>query len=257
VKRLASQHTLPEARRFGYHFVSFITIHGGRILQMAKAKQIKSKEEPKPYRSSGWETLLIALAIALILRATVIQAFNIPSGSMEDTLLIGDFLLGEKITYRFRSPRPGEIVIFRHPQIKGRDLIKRCVALENDTIVVVNKELFINGEKFPNPPKSKYVDARNLPAEYCPRDNYGPYVVPKGDIFVMGDNRDNSEDSRFWGPLPRANIKARPLFLYFSLDPGPNPPRITRNIEIYINLIKTLFKLPPPVRVSRIGMVVH
>jgi signal peptidase I len=212
--------------------------------------------EKNKYRPSGFSTLLIALAIALILRATVIQAFNIPSGSMEDTLLVGDFLLGEKITYKFRLPRSGEIVIFEHPKVPGRDLIKRCVALPGDTVMVFQKELFINGKPFHNPPKFKHIDQRTIPADYAPRDFFGPFVVPPDYIFCMGDNRDNSEDSRFWGPMPLSNLKARPLFLYFSVDPGSNP-NITKWSDIYLSLVKSLFHFPPKIRVSRIGMVIR
>ncbi|RKZ25184.1 signal peptidase I [bacterium] len=220
------------------------------------AKQKHKPKEEKPYRPSGFETLIIALAIALILRATVIQAFNIPSGSMEDTLLVGDFLLGEKITFRFRNPRPGEIVIFEHPRVKGRELIKRCVAVAGDTVEVVNKVLYVNGKKFPDPPKSKHIDPNIYPRQYTPRDNFGPFVVPPNCIFMMGDNRDNSEDSRFWGALPLKNVKARPLFLYFSISPGPHPVQVRRNIDIYISLLKSLFHFPPLVRPMRIGMII-
>ncbi len=225
---------------------------------MAKQKQKKAKasKADKPYRPGGFETLIIALAIALILRATVIQAFNIPSGSMEDTLLVGDFLLGEKITFHFRNPQPGEIVIFEHPKIKGRDLIKRCVAVAGDTIEVRDKILYVNGEKFKNPPKSKYIDSNTYPRQYTPRDNFGPYVVPPKNIFMMGDNRDNSEDSRFWGSLPLKDVKARPLFLYFSIDPGPHPIQVKRNIDIYLSLLKSLFHFPPRIRPLRIGMII-
>ena len=231
-----------------------------RVLKMTKPKQREKKprsEEPKPYKANWFETLLIALAIVLILRATVIQAFNIPSGSMEDTLLIGDFLLGEKITFRFRSPRRGEIVIFEHPKIPGRDLIKRCVAIEGDTVLVVNKQLFINGKKASDPPESKHQDPRIIPARYAPRDNFGPYIIPKEHIFLMGDNRDNSEDSRFWKALPLKNVKARPLFLYLSVDPGPNPPKVTSTIDIYKSLLRSVFRFPPRIRVMRTGMIVR
>lgn len=223
---------------------------------MTKRRTKVVVKQQKPYRPSGFETLIIALGIALILRATVIQAFNIPSGSMEDTLLIGDFLLGEKVTFHFRNPRPGEIVIFEHPKIKGRDLIKRCVAVAGDTVLVVDKKLYVNGKEFPDPPKSKHSDPTVFARQLTPRDNFGPYIVPPKHIFVMGDNRDNSEDSRFWGPLPIKNIKARPLFLYFSINPGPNPPRVRRTIDIYISLLKNLFHFPPRVRIMRIGMVI-
>ena len=224
---------------------------------MAKEKQKRNSAKKKSsYRASGFETLIIALAIALILRATVLQAFNIPSGSMEDTLLIGDFLIGEKITYLFREPHVGEIIIFEHPKVPGRDLIKRCVAHEGDTVTITNKVLYINGNEVENPPQSKHSDPGIFPARYTPRDNFGPYVIPKNHLFVMGDNRDNSEDSRFWGALPLSNVKARPLFLYFSIDPGPTPPKVSKTIDIYKYLLKSLFKFPPAIRASRIGMIV-
>ena len=201
----------------------------------------------------GYVSFILAIAIALILRATVIQAFTIPSGSMEDTLLIGDFLIGEKITYHFRPPHRGEVIIFEHPKVKGRDLIKRCVAVAGDTVEVRDKVLYVNGKRVPLPPHGKHSDPRFIPR----RDNFGPYVVPPGCVFAMGDNRDNSEDSRFWGPLPLKNIKARPVFVYMSIDFGPEARTIRRSIDIYWVLFKRLLHFPTAIRWRRIGLIVH
>ncbi|MCD6124507.1 signal peptidase I [bacterium] len=214
----------------------------------------RRKQAKKYYKPKSWETLILALLIALILRATVIEAFNIPSGSMEDTLLIGDFLLGEKITYRFRMPRRGEVIIFKHPEprFRGKDLIKRCVAVAGDTVQIINKVLYVNGKPVPDPPLAKH-DSTFIPR----RDNFGPYVVPPNCVFAMGDNRDNSYDSRFWGPVPRKNLKARPLFLYFSVDPGPGRHNFRTTLDAYKMFFKAVFHIPPRIRFKRIGMIIR
>ena len=201
----------------------------------------------------GYMSFFLAILIALILRATAIQAFTIPSGSMEDTLLIGDFLIGEKITYHFRPPHRGEVIIFEHPKVKGRDLIKRCVALPGDIVEVREKVLYVNGKRVPLPPKGKHIDPRFIDR----RDNFGPYKVPPNCVFAMGDNRDNSEDSRFWGPVPFDKIKARPVFVYLSVDFGPEARTIQKSLDIYKVLFKKLLHFPTAIRWKRIGLIVH
>ena len=176
--------------------------------------------------------------LALLVRATIVQAYHIPSGSMEDTLFPGDFVLAEKLSFGplvpgrlpglaaslpslrvpgVREPRPGEIVIFEHPENPAVDLIKRCVAVQGQVIEIRNKQLLVDGKPFLDPPGLKYVDGRTLAS---PRDNFGPYEVPPGHFFVMGDNRDNSFDSRFFGAVPLRNLRARPLMIYFSWNGG-------------------------------------
>lgn len=178
--------------------------------------------------------LALPLVLALFVRATLVQAYHIPSGSMEDTLFPGDFVLAEKLSFGayvpgrlpgtntslpslrlpgFRSPRPGEIVIFENPDDTSVDLIKRCVAVAGQTVEVRDKELYVDGEPVLPPPGLKHSDGRVLPGN---RDNFGPYVVPPGHLFVMGDNRDNSFDSRFFGAVPVDKLRARPLAVYFS-----------------------------------------
>jgi len=176
----------------------------------------------------------VPIAIALLIRATLVQAYHIPSGSMEDTLFPGDFVLAEKVTFGpyvpgrlpglstnipslripgFRGPRPGEVIIFEHPENPEVDLIKRCIAVENQVVEIRDKQLLVDGRPIHDIPGLKHTDPRSLPNN---RDNFGPFVVPPGHVFLMGDNRDNSFDSRFFGAVPVDNIRARPLAIYFS-----------------------------------------
>ena len=183
-------------------------------------------------------SILIAIGLALLIRTGVVQAFYIPSGSMEDTLLVGDYLLANKFVYgapidvpltnislfrlpAIRDPEPGDIVIFRSPVDEDRDLIKRCVAIGGQEIRIVNKVLYINGEPFRDPPLAKYVDRTFYPALANPRDNFGPYTVPADHFFMMGDNRDNSLDSRalgYVGFIPFDNLVGKAEIIFFSID---------------------------------------
>jgi len=189
------------------------------------------------------KSIFYAIFLAVLIRSTLVQAYHIPSGSMEDTLLEGDYVLGDKLTFGtqvpdrlpilntklpsfrmpgWRSPRAGDLVIFEFPEDPTRDFIKRCVAAAGQTVEIRSKKLYVDGKLFENPDGVKYTDRHALPGRTSRRDNYGPVVVPEGHIFVMGDNRDNSYDSRFWGPVSLDNVKAHPLVIYHSWDPrGP------------------------------------
>lgn len=172
--------------------------------------------------------------VALLVRATLVQAYHIPSGSMEDTLLQGDFVLAEKVSFGphvpgrlpglsaklpsirlpgVRPPRRGEIVIFEHPDDPSVDLIKRCIAVAGQVVTIRDKVVHVDGIPIDEPAGMKHADAGGWVER---RDSFGPYTVPPGHIFVLGDNRDNSFDSRFYGAVPLANLRARPLFIYFS-----------------------------------------
>ncbi len=185
------------------------------------------------------KSILFAVFLAILIRATLIQAYHIPSGSMEDTLLEGDYVLGDKLTFGtqvpdrlpllnvklpsfrmpgFRNPGPGDIVIFEFPEDPGRDFIKRCIAAEGQTVEIRDRVVYVDGKPFEDPAGVKYSDRRTLPRRFSVRDNYGPYTVSPGHLFVMGDNRDNSYDSRFWGPVSLDSVKAHPLIIYFSVD---------------------------------------
>ena len=196
----------------------------------------EKKEKPK---RSALKEIAIAVLLAILIRGTLVQAYHIPSGSMESTLLEGDYVLGDKLTFGtqipdripflntklpsfrlpgFTQPKSGDLVIFEFPQDPGRDFIKRCIAIGGQTVEVKNKVVYVDGEPLDDPPGVKYEDSRVLGRQYGQRDNFGPYTVPPGHIFVLGDNRDSSYDSRFWGTVPLDKVKAHPLLIYYSWD---------------------------------------
>ena len=194
-----------------------------------------------------WEyaqAIIIALVLAMIIRTFVVQAFEIPSGSMIHTLLIGDHLLVNKFIYGVRnpfnnelwikgqSPHQGDIIVFVYPLDPSKDFIKRVIGIGGDTVEIVNKKVYVNGKLFPDPPGVQYTDPRILPASVQPRDNMGPIVVPKDSLFVMGDNRDQSYDSRFWGFVPLKNVKGKALIIYWSWNPDNFKPRFDRMFKI-------------------------
>jgi signal peptidase I len=184
------------------------------------------------------EALLIAVVFATFARTFVIQAFKIPSGSMEQNLLIGDHILVNKFIYgpvlsplerRFlpiRQVKRGDIVVFKYPKDPERDFIKRCMGLPGDSIEVLDKRLFVNGRLVHDEDYTYHTDDRILPRmpftgdSFSNRDNFGPRAVPPGHYFCMGDNRDNSNDSRFWGEVPESNLKGRAFMIYWSFDLG-------------------------------------
>ncbi len=167
-----------------------------------------------------------ALLLAFLLMTFVIQAFKIPSGSMKNTLLIKDhlfvlkFIYGTRIPFTdtiicpLKAPERGEVIVFRYPLEPSKDFIKRVIGVGGDKIEIKNKKVYLNGELLHEP----YV-IHTDPYIYRspPRDNFGPLIVPEGHYFVMGDNRDESADSRFWGVLSRKYIKGKALFVYWPL----------------------------------------
>jgi signal peptidase I len=171
------------------------------------------------------EALLIAIIFVNFARIFVFQAFKIPSGSMEDNLLVGDHIVVNKFIYGpawpgplsklvpLRDVRRGDIIVFRYPRDPETDFVKRVVGLPGDTITIRDKKVSIDGTPLDEP------YALFMPDRV--RDNFGPFVVPPGQYFAMGDNRDNSNDSRFWGTVPRGNIKGRAFMVYWSFDHRP------------------------------------
>jgi signal peptidase I len=257
-----------------------------------------------------WAPVVIAV---LLIRSFVVEAFMVPTGSMLDTILIGDFMLVNKFVYGVKlpftdrtvlpvsSPKRGDIIVFRFPvdpdvpepagrytrifpaQLQllplfwdnqsrfftwyvPRNFIKRCIAVASDTVEYRDKQLYVNGKRLeepyvihrddrvlpgfePAPGRAEFQRAweerRFYQSEYSPyvRDQFGPVVVPPGHVFAMGDNRDNSEDGRFWGPLDLRYLRGKPLVLYFSSDAAPNIARIVTS--------------PWAIRVNRIGRIVR
>ena len=200
---------------------------------------MSSKDKPRSIIREYVEAALWALVITLFLRAFVIQAFRIPSESMKDTLLVGDFLFVNKFEYGpkipfthirlpgLRQPRRGDVIVFQYPENPSKDYIKRCIATGGETLEIKNKQVSVNGLTLQEP-YAIHADPTVKPAGYDYRDNYGPYVVPPGEMFMMGDNRDNSHDSRYWGTLNMDLVKGRAMFLYWSWDGDRNWPRWNR-----------------------------
>ena len=175
------------------------------------------------------EAIGIAILLALFIRTFVVQAFKIPSGSMLPTLLIGDHLLVNKFIYGIRipfsgkvlvplkDPKSGDIIVFKFPKDRSIDYIKRVVGVPGDEIELKNKKLFVNGNPTSDP-HAYYTTTAVLPGSVSPKDNFGPVTVPEGKYFVMGDNRDNSSDSRFWGFVENNDVLGKAMIIYWSWD---------------------------------------
>ena len=182
-------------------------------------KAVKAKKSI--FREYG-EAILIAVILALFIRTFVVQAFKIPSGSMKPTLLVGDHILVNKFIYgvkipflnftliSVKDPKRGDIVVFKFPEDPKKDFIKRVIAVAGDTIQIRDKKIYINNDLFDDP-YGTYLDPR-----VQPRDNSGPITVPADSFFVMGDNRDHSLDSRFWGFVKLAAVKGKAFIIYWS-----------------------------------------
>jgi signal peptidase I len=198
-----------------------------------------------------WEwikAIATAILLFLIVRTFVVEAFKIPTGSMERTLMVGDFLLVNKAVYgaevpsthvrlpAFREPDRGDVVVFLPPHDPGKTYVKRLVGTEGDTLEMRDKVLYRNGEPQIEP-YIRHIDPLTDPSDprmawqsaylvggvpwrgYHPsRDNWGPITVPPGRYFVLGDNRDNSEDSRYWGFLELEAVRGSPMFIYYSFQ---------------------------------------
>lgn len=176
------------------------------------------------------EAIVTALILALIIRTYIVQAFKIPSGSMIPTLLIGDhilvnkFLFGTEIPFTdkkiliLRKPEKGDIIVFKYPENPKKDFIKRVVASEGDVIEERNKVVYVNGQVVLEPYIQHFDQSIRFGAD--PRDNFGPLIVPKDKVFVMGDNRDQSYDSRYWGFVDINQIRGKALIIYWSWDPN-------------------------------------
>ncbi len=173
------------------------------------------------------EAILTAFLIAAFIISFVVQAFKIPSGSMIPALLVGDhlfvnkFIYGVKIPY-FRKtiipitdPKRGDVIVFVYPQDRSKDFIKRVIGTAGDKIEIKNKKLFINDQIYTDT-FGIYNDDTTYPANVQPRDNFGPVTVPQGFLFVMGDNRDHSLDSRFWGFVDLKDVQGKAFIIYWS-----------------------------------------
>jgi len=194
------------------------------------------------------EPIVIAILIALFIRTFVVQAFKIPSSSMEPTLRVGDYLLVSKFIYgiripytdikffQFRKPHRGNVIVFIFPLDPSKDFIKRVIGTEGEKVQIIDKKIYINDKLIDDP----WGDFEKIGSVQYRQaiENFGPVIVPKDSLFVMGDNRNNSEDSRFWGFLHVNAVKGKAFILYFSWDRNAN------------NLLDKI-------RWSRIGKLIH
>jgi signal peptidase I len=166
----------------------------------------------KEYIKAG----VVALALALFIRAFVAQAFKIPSESMVPTLLVGDHLLVNKIVYRIWEPQRGDIIVFEYPMDVSRDFVKRAIGLPGDTVEVKEETVYINGQPLKEPyaiyEKSHPFDSAGY--------HWGPYKVPADNLLMFGDNRNNSQDSRVWGPLDMRHIHGKAFIIHWSWKDG-------------------------------------
>ncbi|HEX9080068.1 MAG TPA: signal peptidase I [Desulfuromonadaceae bacterium] len=175
------------------------------------------------------ESIIWALVLAFVIRSCVVQAFKIPSGSMEDTLAIGDHIFVNKFIYgiklpftdkrilKLRDPRRGDVMVFRYPEDRSKDFIKRVIGVPGDEILVRDKRVYVNGTLYQNP-HEVHKEAGILSRGQSARDNFGPVRVPAGSYFMMGDNRDRSYDSRFWGFVTEGDIRGKAFIKYWSWD---------------------------------------
>jgi signal peptidase I len=175
------------------------------------------------------ESILIAAVLAMFIRTFIVQAFKIPSGSMEDTLAIGDHLLVNKFIYgthipftdktilKFRDPRRGDVIVFEYPEDPSKDFIKRVIGTPGDVVEERDKQVYVNGQPYSNP-HEVHKEPGIIPKDQNPRDTFGPIKVPADSLFVMGDNRDRSYDSRFWGFVKFEKVKGLAFIKYWSWD---------------------------------------
>jgi signal peptidase I len=185
----------------------------------------KERMEKKKFIKEYLEPIVIAVVIALFIRTFIVQAFKIPSGSMEPTLLVGDHILVNKFIYgikipftekklfQFKKPKRGDIIVFIYPKDRSKDFIKRVIGTEGEKVEIHRNKIYIN-DKLINDPWGHYDEKKGS----IIMDKYGPEIVPKNSLFVLGDNRDNSQDSRFWGFVNINAVKGNAFIIYFSLD---------------------------------------
>lgn len=210
---------------------------------------------------------VIAVALAFLIKLLLIEAYNIPSESMANTLLVGDFLIADKLTYgprlpivgiklpALRDPKTGDVVVFRFPDNPSKNFIKRIVAKGGDEVQILDKAVYVNGKVVDESRYAIHSDSQIIPAGSSqPRDNFGPITVPFGHYFVLGDNRDNSSDSRFWGTVPRDNISGKAILIHWSWRPDNNAPAITwwNPISVLSATAYHIYHLPERVRWDRL-----
>ncbi|MCP4107708.1 MAG: signal peptidase I [Desulfobacteraceae bacterium] len=201
-----------------------------KLKQDTSVKKEKDNKPPKSALRENIEAILVAIVLAMFIRTFVVQAFKIPSGSMKQTLQIGDHILVNKFIYGvklpfiqktiipYKNPKHNDIVVFKFPKDPGKDFIKRVIGVGGDVVEIRDKQVFVNQKHVENQDFAVYTDPYIYPKKKEPRDNYGPVKVPPNSLFVMGDNRDQSYDSRFWGFVNLKAVKGKAFIIYWSWD---------------------------------------
>ena len=195
------------------------------------------KKKPKSSLRENTEAIIIAIIIAMFIRTFIIQAFKIPSGSMLETLQIGDQILVNKFIYGIKipftdgktlipvkNPQKGDIVVFRYPEDPSKDFIKRVVATGGDTLELIDKKLYVNNKMVEGETYAVYKTQDIIPGKFSSRDNLRKIKIPENKLFVMGDNRDNSHDSRFWGFVDLNAVRGKALIIYWSWNKDKSVP---------------------------------
>jgi signal peptidase I len=204
--------------------------HARKVNPVVDAPAQSARRRKSLVREYG-EAIVIAILLALVIRTLVVQAFTIPSGSMMDTLLVGDYILVNKFLFGpevpftdlrlpgLRHPHRGDIIVFKYPQDEKRDFIKRIIGTPGDAVQVRGDDVYVNGQRLTEPYTKHTSPSAHLGQTYC---GYAyacePTKVPADSYFVMGDNRDNSQDSRYWGFVRRDKIKGKAFLIYWSWD---------------------------------------
>ena len=194
-----------------------------------KSSENDARTKKKSSLRENIEAILVAIVLALFIRTFIIQAFKIPSGSMKQTLQIGDHILVNKFIYGIKlpflmttivpikNPKRGDIVVFKFPEDPDKDFIKRVIGIAGDVVECRDKQVYINHKRL-NHDYGIHTDSNIISGGVQPRDNFGPVVVPEKSLFVMGDNRDHSYDSRFWGFVGLKALRGKALIIYWSWD---------------------------------------
>ena len=195
------------------------------------------KKKPKSSLRENTEAIIIAIIIAMFIRTFIIQAFKIPSGSMLETLQIGDQILVNKFIYGIKipftdgktlipvkNPQKGDIVVFKYPEDPSKDFIKRVVATGGDTLEIIDKKLYVNSKMVEGETYAVYKTQDIIPGKFSSRDNLRKIKIPENKLFVMGDNRDNSHDSRFWGFVDLNAVRGKALIIYWSWNKDKSVP---------------------------------
>lgn len=187
-------------------------------------KRVKAKVQ-KPLWREYVEVVVISLAAAIFLRLLVVSAYRVESSSMEQSLYEGDYIFVNKLTYKFGNPTNNDIVVFSNPLDPNKEFIKRIIATPGQTVEIIDKVIYIDNMLAEIVPNAVNYDPKIMPAQLSMRDNFGPVQVPDGQYFVLGDNRDFSQDSRHWGFVHENQIDGKALFVYWSWEPDDSSPK--------------------------------